>query len=168
MDKPLYSKTRTHIGNIKWLINNCCDDAKIRLKCNNCNTVSVFSCEEVTDSFNSEDRSGTLSLVFECVIHKNEPFAMAVFNFYYDDLNQELIKQLENYLPEVLVKNKAMHSILSKGVHQLAESECNDYFPIIFKGIVMILEEELERIQKSKDEEELTKEIYKITNKLKN
>lgn len=53
------------------------------------------------------------------------------------------IRLLENYLPEFLVQNPAMYGILSRGLHELTESECLEAFPIMKMGIELILDEKL-------------------------
>lgn len=51
----------------------------------------------------------------------------------------------KEYLPEFLVENKKIYSILSKGIHQLEEKECNDLFPILKTSIEIILDEKIEK-----------------------
>ena len=63
------------------------------------------------------------------------------------------IAKLSNHLPLVLVKNKNVYGILSKGVHELSEDECLRMFPFIKAGIELILDEllaEKERAGKEK------------------
>ena len=57
----------------------------------------------------------------------------------------EKILLLKDQLPSFLVENREMYSILSKGIHDLSETECLKYFPVIRTGIELILDEELER-----------------------
>ncbi len=58
----------------------------------------------------------------------------------------EKIKMLENSLPEFLVANKPIYSILSKGIHDLEEQECLDSFHIVKVGIELILDEKLQEL----------------------
>lgn len=55
------------------------------------------------------------------------------------------IKSLQNHLPEFLVTNRKIYSILSKGIHELTEEECRDAFSTMEVGITLILDEELEK-----------------------
>ena len=52
----------------------------------------------------------------------------------------EKIKALSGYLPQILVENAALYSILSRGVHELSEEECARYFDTVRLGIILILE----------------------------
>ncbi|MBO7415550.1 MAG: hypothetical protein J6U22_03140 [Bacteroidaceae bacterium] len=53
----------------------------------------------------------------------------------------EKIEMLKNYLPDVLVNNKALYGVLSKGIHELSEDECLDYFSVVREIIELILDE---------------------------
>jgi len=60
----------------------------------------------------------------------------------------EKIGLLKDYLPEFLVKNKIIYSILSKGIHELSEDECLKYFAPVKLGIELILDEKLEKLDR--------------------
>ncbi|MPM80561.1 hypothetical protein SDC9_127609 [bioreactor metagenome] len=65
----------------------------------------------------------------------------------------EKISVLNNYLPAVLITNKNVYGIISKGIHELSEDECRSMFPWIKAGIEMILDDilaEKERAEKEK------------------
>lgn len=65
----------------------------------------------------------------------------------------EKIAVLKNHLPTVLVKNKNVYGIVSKGIHELSEDECISMFPFIRTGIELILDDlltEKERVEKEK------------------
>ncbi|HEY2583970.1 MAG TPA: hypothetical protein VGI43_19330 [Mucilaginibacter sp.] len=74
----------------------------------------------------------------------------------------EKIDQLDSYLPEFLVENKNLYSILSKGIHELEENECLQYFDAIKVGIELILDEKIEVFNKKRKLEEATKRINLI------
>lgn len=57
---------------------------------------------------------------------------------------KERITLLSMHLPSFLVENAGMYSILSKGVHELTEEECLNYFPAMKAGIELILDEKVE------------------------
>lgn len=64
----------------------------------------------------------------------------------------EKIEALKPYLPEVLVANKNIYGIVSKGIHELSEEECREMFPYIKAGIELILDSLLaEKERKSKE-----------------
>jgi hypothetical protein len=71
----------------------------------------------------------------------------------------EKIELLKNQLPDFLIENKAMYSILSKGIHELSEQECLTAFPALKVGIEIILEEKLEKMKRAKKLEEARKAI---------
>lgn len=56
---------------------------------------------------------------------------------------EEKIKFLENELPRNLVENRKVYGIVSKGIHEMSEEECKDYFEDIKIGIELILTERL-------------------------
>mgnify|MGYP000903385387 CR=1 FL=1 len=63
------------------------------------------------------------------------------------------IAVLKEHLPTVLVKNKNIYGIVSKGIHELSEDECLRMFPFIRTGIELILDDllaEKERLEKEK------------------
>ncbi len=78
---------------------------------------------------------------------------------------REKINLLSHALPTFLVEQSSMYSILSKGVHELSEDECLAFFPAMKLGIELILDDKLERYQKTKKIKEAQESIAKI-NKL--
>lgn len=57
----------------------------------------------------------------------------------------EKIKLLKTELPDFLVENNSLYSILSIGTHELTEDTCKEYFPTVKLGIELILDEKLEQ-----------------------
>ena len=47
----------------------------------------------------------------------------------------EKIETLSDYLPDLLVRNKNLYGIVSKGIHELSEEEFLAMFPCIRTGI---------------------------------
>lgn len=80
----------------------------------------------------------------------------------------EKIKLLKDFLPEIVVKNADIYSILSMGLHSLREEDCLTYFETIRAGIELILSSELDRREKEKQSKLLTNEVAKIKRKLGN
>lgn len=78
------------------------------------------------------------------------------------------IKMVRNYLPEFLVENRNLYAILSKGIHDLTEDECLQYFETVKIGIEQILDEKIiqkEKVEKAaKAREAIQKAHGKITN----
>ncbi len=74
----------------------------------------------------------------------------------------EKIEMLSAELPEFLVENKSMYSILSKGIHELSENECLKAFPIVKVGIEIILDEKIEKLNKEKKLAEAKKALSSL------
>ncbi|MEO7049932.1 MAG: hypothetical protein ABI091_31800 [Ferruginibacter sp.] len=60
----------------------------------------------------------------------------------------EKIELLKKYLPQFLVDNKSMYSILSLGIHALDEKTCLAHFDTLRVGIEIILDEKLDELRK--------------------
>ena len=56
---------------------------------------------------------------------------------------EERIDALRDHLPDFLVENRKIYSILSKGMHELTEEDCAEAFSSIELGIKLILDEEI-------------------------
>lgn len=74
----------------------------------------------------------------------------------------EKIEYLKNELPEFLVENKVAYSILSIGIHALEEEKCLEYYSFLKDTILLILDEEVARIEKENKKESLKKQINNI------
>lgn len=77
------------------------------------------------------------------------------------------IKMLEGYLPEILVKNTTIYGILSKGIHELSEEECRNYFPVVKECIYQILGMWESLRKKEADEATLNKALNAISSSMK-
>ena len=73
------------------------------------------------------------------------------------------IKSLKGYLPTFLVENHSIYGILSKGIHELSEEDCRNYFTILRESIELILDEKLEQLQKDKKKKEISSALSKIS-----
>lgn len=78
----------------------------------------------------------------------------------------ERINFLKNYLPEFLVENRALYSILSKGIHELNEDECLEYFDAVKIGIEQILDEKILHEEKTEKARLARAGIQHITQKI--
>ena len=79
---------------------------------------------------------------------------------------KERIKMLADYLPTTLVDRPEFYGIVSKGIHELSEDDCIEFFPIMQKFIIMILRQ-LEKARKDKeDEKNLANAFNKIVSKI--
>lgn len=80
---------------------------------------------------------------------------------------REKIEYLRNDLPDLLVKNANIYSIVSKGVHELNEDECLEMYPILRKGIELILDRVIEIKKKEQEEKDFTEMTGRLKGELK-
>ena len=80
---------------------------------------------------------------------------------------EDKIDALRGRLPPLLVSNKKIYAILSKGIHELDEDTCLAYFPVVQKGILLILQQEEEKRARDEAEKQLTDQVGKISGMLK-
>jgi hypothetical protein len=111
-----------------------------------------------------------LRRVFEYLIEESHQIAKTGNGWdeqrYVQNRMIEKIDQLNNHLPSFLVENKNLYSILSKGIHELEENECLEYFEAVKVGIELILDEKVEEYNKMKKIEEAKKRIQNIGQQL--
>ena len=79
----------------------------------------------------------------------------------------EKIKMLADYLPELLVKNAAFYGIVSKGIHELSEDDCMNYFPVMKSFIMMILRHREEKRRNEEEKRKLTAALSNIATEIK-
>lgn len=112
-----------------------------------------------------------LRRIFENLIIKHYEIARQAPEWNDDEYQKsrmaEKIGMLKDFLPEFVVKNKQIYSIVSKGIHELEEQECLEYFPVIKDAIILILEMDYENWEKQNKESEAEKNIQKIIDRLK-
>ena len=77
------------------------------------------------------------------------------------------IKMLAEYLPKSLVNNHMFYGIISKGIHELSEEDCLEFFPVMQSFIMMILRQ-WEKIHRDEEEEKkLAASLNNIASKVK-
>lgn len=77
------------------------------------------------------------------------------------------VELLKDYLPSQLLEMKSVYKVLSKGVHELSEQECLEYFPALKLSIELILEQKIEIEAKRKRDEDVKKQLEDINKKIK-
>ena len=77
------------------------------------------------------------------------------------------IEILKSSLPDFLTENRKLYGILSKGIHELTENECLEYFPTVKLGVELILDEKLEHKRRKNKIEAAKKSLGKIQSDLK-
>jgi len=78
------------------------------------------------------------------------------------------IQMVKDYLPDFLVENRTLYSILSKGIHDLSEDECLQYFETMKIGIEQILDEKIIKKEKADKALKAREAIQKAHGKLNN
>jgi hypothetical protein len=79
----------------------------------------------------------------------------------------EKIKYINDYLPEYFTENSHIYGILSKGIHELEEKECQEYLPIVKTIIFYSLDEAVDKKNKELRKIEMSKKLNEIKSKLK-
>ena len=77
------------------------------------------------------------------------------------------LKLLETHLPDVLKDNKPLYGVLSKGIHELSEDECLEYFSVVREIIEPILDEREYLRQQEEKKKRARNNLSKIAGKLK-
>lgn len=108
-----------------------------------------------------------LRRIFETLVEEAHQLALAAPGWdepvYQRSRMGEKIQILSDQLPKFLVDNRAMYSILSKGVHELEESECLAAFPVVKIGIEVILDEKIRKAAEQKKLEDAARAIQKLS-----
>jgi len=98
-----------------------------------------------------------LRRIFEDLIEEAHIKTQVTENWLEDNYQRarmdDKIQMVKDFLPDFLVRKRVIYSILSKGIHELAENECLEIFPLMKIGIEVILDEKLaakEREEKMK------------------
>jgi len=80
----------------------------------------------------------------------------------------ERVRMLKDLLPSTLTENVFIYRILNKGIHELNEKECLNYYSVIRDTIEMILEEEINEINFFQKKKKLQSDIQKISREIAN
>lgn len=80
---------------------------------------------------------------------------------------EQKIKLLKGFLPDLITDKPKIYGVVSKGIHELSEDECKEYFPVLKEGIVMILDDIVAKKEKEKAAAEYKKSLDAIVTKLK-
>ncbi len=74
----------------------------------------------------------------------------------------EKIRLLEHHLPRFLTENRKIYSVLSKGIHELSEEECLEYFEPLRVSIELMLDEEIQREERKAKESKAKSSLSRI------
>jgi hypothetical protein len=75
---------------------------------------------------------------------------------------KEKIDLLAKHLPEFLVKNSKIYSILSLGIHELDEKDCLSFFPVLRQSAIWILEQDKKKQEELVQQRELEQAIARF------
>jgi len=106
------------------------------------------------------------NLIFETFAETETKLGVEKADFEKLRMNEK-IDLLKDYLPNFLVRNSKLYSILSVGIHSLSENECLDYFEPVKVGIELILDEKIEEIERLIKIKEAEDKLTKLNSKLK-
>jgi hypothetical protein len=81
---------------------------------------------------------------------------------------KERVQILKPYLPSFLIENPNLYSVISKGIHELNEDECLQYFPVVSSILDLILTEMKEKLEIEERKKSLQSELAKITGQISN
>jgi hypothetical protein len=76
---------------------------------------------------------------------------------------KDKIEFLKNHLPEFLIKNTKLYSILSLGVHELNEKDCLAFFPVLRQSTIWILEQDKKKKEELDQQRGLEEAISRFT-----
>ena len=79
----------------------------------------------------------------------------------------EKIRLLKGLIPPFLVENRALYSILSKGIHEWTEDECLQAFQIMKLSIELILDQKLEAQEREAKISRASRDIAELRNQIK-
>ncbi|MFJ7647732.1 hypothetical protein ACIQ1H_09290 [Lysinibacillus sp. NPDC097279] len=107
-----------------------------------------------------------LRKIFENLIEEKHLEAQNEPNWDEEKYNQSRMKEkialLEHKLPNILVETPELYGILSKGIHELNEEECLEYFSVTKNAIELILDEKLALLDKKTKMNELKRNLVTI------
>ena len=112
-----------------------------------------------------------LRRIIENMVNKSSLLAIKDNKINQEDYSRsrwpEKIKMLSEYLPTYLVENSKVYSVLSKGVHELSEEECNEFFDVMHTSIEIICEEKLAKLERDKKAATGAKALQKVLQRIK-
>lgn len=112
-----------------------------------------------------------LRRIFERIIVGASQKAIRDGKFKQEDFDSahvdEKVKMLQDYLPKIFVDNTVFYGIISKGIHELNEEECIEFYPVM-QAFIMMVFRQLEKIRRDEeDEKNMSVSLGKILAKVK-
>lgn len=103
-------------------------------------------------------------LILQTFQDNKEKISIEDADFIYQKM-EDKIKLIKEYLPEELIEMGGLYGVLSKGVHELSEDVCLEYFPILKLAIELILESKINSEKEKERKEEVKKALNLIVSK---
>jgi hypothetical protein len=75
----------------------------------------------------------------------------------------EKVAMLAAELPEWVVQNKVIYSVLSKGIHQLTEDQCLEYFPAVRAAVELMLDAKVAAKEAERKKESAAKALAALS-----
>jgi hypothetical protein len=105
-----------------------------------------------------------LRRIFERLVEQHRPAGLPDEDWRRLRMDERILAA-KGELPRLLVENRALYGVLSKGIHELTEAECLQYFQVVRNGLMLILRQHLEAKKTRDAEAEFTKSLGAITQK---
>lgn len=105
------------------------------------------------------------NLVFDKYKEVKDTLSESYDNFIHSEFKDKL-SILKEHLPSILIDNKNVYGIVSKGIHELSEEKCYEMFPFIKVGIELILDEIITKKERDKKNKLFTSFIADTTGEL--
>jgi hypothetical protein len=107
-----------------------------------------------------------LRRILERLVNKAAEEGTPIVNFERLKTTDKIAALGVDRLPEFLVRNSVLHSILSKGIHELEEEECLAAFNSCRVGIELILDEQIEKKNRAAKIEAASRAISDLSSEL--
>ncbi len=112
-----------------------------------------------------------LRRIFETIIMKASETSLDENHINKEDFKNarvtEKIDMIKDELPETIVDNPVLYGIISKGIHELSEEECIEYFPVLKDSILLILNQWERKRKEIETKKRLNASISKIASEIK-
>lgn len=69
---------------------------------------------------------------------------------------------IKEELSDLLHENPKIYGVISKGLHELSEKDCKQYFSVLFQSVCMILDDEIEKLEKADKKKRLKSELNNL------
>jgi hypothetical protein len=75
---------------------------------------------------------------------------------------EDKLQAVKGFVPDWMVENRKLYSILSTGLHELSEETCAAAFPAVKQAIIALLEQHAEHIRREARAKAAQAELEKL------